>query len=120
MYLLLVLLDQLLFLLATRKNYQDYFEKLKEEREANYKQKLILCEKVENILTEDTPDSGKEWIELSEQVLEIQKVWKTIGMVPAAVNNEVFERFRMACNKFFEGKNDFWKDCWKTCNVYVW
>lgn len=93
-----------------RKNYQDYFEKLKEEREANYKQKLILCEKVENILTENTPNSGKEWIELSEQVLEIQKVWKTIGMVPAAVNNEVFERFRMACNKFFEGKNDFFNE----------
>lgn len=93
-----------------RKNYQDHFEKLKEEREANYKQKLILCEKVESILVENTATNGKEWAELSDKVLELQKIWKTIGMVPTAVNNEVFERFRAGCNKFFEAKKEFFSE----------
>lgn len=93
-----------------RKNYQDHFKKLKEEREANYKQKLILCEKVESILVENTATNGKEWAELSDKVLELQKIWKTIGMVPTAVNNEVFERFRAGCNKFFEAKNEFFSE----------
>lgn len=90
-----------------RKNYQDHFEKLKEEREANYKQKIILCEKTENILADTIPSNGNEWALLSEQVLEFQRIWKTIGMVPNAVNNEVYDRFRVACNKFFEAKTEF-------------
>lgn len=90
-----------------RQAYQDHFEKLKEERNANYEQKLILCEKAESVLTENNPQSGKEWADLSDQVLELQKIWKTIGMVPSAVNNEVYERFRAACNKFFDAKKEF-------------
>jgi len=90
-----------------RQSYQDHFEKLKEERTANYEQKLILCEKAESILTDENPTNGKEWTDLSEKVLELQKIWKTIGMVPSNVNSEVYERFRTACNKFFDAKKEF-------------
>jgi hypothetical protein len=90
-----------------RQAYQDHFEKLKEERNANYEQKVILCEKAESILAENNPESSKNWAELSEQVLELQKIWKTIGMVPSNVNTEIYERFRTACNKFFEAKKEF-------------
>lgn len=92
-----------------RQAYQEHFEKIKEERESNYKQKLALCEKAEEIL-EQQPLSSKEWTELSEKILELQKIWKTIGMVPKNVNNEVYERFRNACNKFFEAKNEFFAE----------
>lgn len=90
-----------------RQAYQDYFEKIKEERNINYEQKLILCQKAEAVLTENSPQNGKEWTEISEQVLELQKIWKTIGMVPSSVNSEVYERFRIACNKFFDAKKEF-------------
>jgi hypothetical protein len=90
-----------------RQNYQDHFEKLKEERNANYEQKVILCEKAESILNDVTPSNGKEWTDLSDQILELQKIWKTIGMVPSNVNNEIYERFRAACNKFFDAKKEF-------------
>ncbi len=90
-----------------RQAYQDHFEKLKEERSANYEQKVILCQKAEAILTENNPQNGKDWTDLSEQVLEFQKIWKTIGMVPSAVNNEIYEQFRAACNKFFDAKKEF-------------
>lgn len=90
-----------------RQSYQEHFEKLKEERNANYEQKLLLCEKVESLISENIPQNGKEWTEVSDQIIELQKIWKTIGMVPNNVNNEVYERFRSACNKFFDSKKEF-------------
>lgn len=91
-----------------RQSYQDHFEKLKEERDANYEQKVILCEKAETIFDENNPSSSKEWADLSDKILELQKIWKTIGMVPSNVNAEIYERFRSACNKFFETKKEFY------------
>jgi hypothetical protein len=90
-----------------RQSYQEHFEKLKEEREANYQQKVILCEKIEEIVNENLPQNGKEWNEISDQIMEVQKIWKTIGMVPNKVNTEIYERFRSACNKFFDAKKEF-------------
>lgn len=92
-----------------RQSYQDHFEKQKEERELNYQQKLILCQKAEEIADAESPESGKNWTELTEKVLELQKVWKTIGMVPKEVNTEVYERFRAACNRFFNAKKEFFE-----------
>lgn len=90
-----------------RQSYQDHFEKQKEERNANYEQKIILCEKAEEIAQTEAPKNGKEWGDVSNSVLELQKVWKTIGMVPKEVNTEIYERFRAACNKFFEAKKEY-------------
>lgn len=92
-----------------RQAYQEHFEKQKEEREINYQQKLILCQKAEEIADTESPESGKNWTELTEKVLELQKVWKTIGMVPKEVNTEVYERFRAACNRFFNAKKEFFE-----------
>jgi hypothetical protein len=92
-----------------RQTYQDYFEKLKEERKVNYEQKLILCEKAEAIADAETPSTGKEWGNQTEKILELQKIWKTIGMVPKEVNAEVYERFRGACNRFFNTKKEFFE-----------
>lgn len=100
------------FTLASKKirqAYQEHFEKIKEEKEANYKQKLALCEKVEEIL-EQNPQTSKEWKELSEKIEELQKIWRTIGRVPQNVNTEVYERFRSACSKFFEAKKEFFAE----------
>ncbi len=88
--------------------FQEYNEKQKAEREANYEQKVLLCEKIEAMLAdEELPKSGKDWLVASQKVLELQAVWKTIGMVPTAVNTEIYERFRGSCNKFFDLKKDF-------------
>ncbi|PLX09076.1 MAG: DUF349 domain-containing protein [Marinilabiliales bacterium] len=92
-----------------RQAYQEHFEKLKDERKANYEQKLVLCEKAEAIANAESPNNGKEWGEQTEKVLELQKIWKTIGMVPKEVNTEVYERFRAACNRFFNAKKEFFE-----------
>jgi len=100
-----------------RQAYQGHFEKLKEERNANYEQKIVLCEKAETIANAESPTNSKGWGSQTEQVLELQKIWKTIGMVPKEVNTEIYERFRAACNKFFNSKKEFFETINEELNI---
>lgn len=89
-------------------NFHEHNEKQKAEREQNYEQKVLLCERIEAMVADDAlPTSGKDWLVASQKVLELQALWKTIGMVPTAVNNEIYERFRSSCNKFFDMKKEY-------------
>ena len=89
------------------KRHQEYFEQLRAEQTKNLALKSELCEKTEALATRPLL-SRKEWNKASEELLEIQKVWKTIGFAPKKDNNRIYERFRNACDKFFELKRDFY------------
>ena len=89
------------------KRHQEYFEGIKAEQTKNLALKSELCEKVEAFTTQPTL-SRKEWNKLSDELLEIQKTWKTIGYAPKRDNNRIYERFRAACDKFFELKREFY------------
>ena len=89
------------------KRHQEHFESIKAEQTKNLALKSELCEKVEAML-EHPSLSRKEWNKLSDELLEIQKVWKTIGYAPKKDNNRIYERFRAACDKFFELKREFY------------
>ena len=89
------------------KRHQEYFEGIKAEQTKNLALKSELCEKVEAFTTQPTL-SRKEWNKLSDELLEIQKTWKTIGYAPKKDNNRIYERFRAACDKFFELKREFY------------
>lgn len=88
------------------KRHQDYFEKIKEEQVANLNMKSELCEKVDTIVASELT-SKQQWEEATEKIIELQKLWKTIGFAPKKDNNTIYERFREACNLFFERKQDF-------------
>ena len=89
------------------KRHQEHFETLKSEQMKNLALKQELCEKTEALFTRETL-TRKDWNKASEELLEIQKVWKTIGFAPKKDNNRIYERFRMACDKFFELKRNFY------------
>ncbi len=89
------------------KRHQEHFESLKEEQKHNLDLKTELCVKTEE-LGDREYTSRKEWEEASEQLIEIQKVWKTIGFAPKKDNNKIYERFRVACDRFFEKKREFY------------
>ncbi len=89
------------------KRHQEHFESIKAEQTKNLALKSELCEKVEAML-ERPSLSRKEWNKLSDELLEIQKVWKTIGYAPKRDNNRIYERFRAACDRFFELKREFY------------
>lgn len=89
------------------KRHQEYFESIKEEQKRNLDLKTELCVKTEELAS--TPfTTRKEWNKASEQLIEIQKVWKTIGFAPKKDNARIYECFRNACDKFFENKRNFY------------
>ncbi len=89
------------------KRHQEYFDTLKEEQKKNLDLKTELCVKAEELVAAP-PVSRKEWNKASEQLIEIQKVWKTIGFAPKKDNTKIYERFRNACDQFFENKRNFY------------
>lgn len=89
------------------KAHQEHFEGLKAEQTRNLELKAGLCAAAEE-LTAQLPVSRKDWNRASDRLLEIQKTWKTIGFAPKKDNNRIYERFRAACDRFFEAKRSFY------------
>lgn len=91
------------------KRHQDHFLALKAKEEENLTKKTALCEQAEN--TETTSlKSFAEWNAKTEQIIALQAEWKTIGYAPQRMNTQIFERFRTACDKFFQQKADYFKN----------
>ena len=85
------------------KQHQEHFEALKGEQVRNLELKTELCAATEELAAQPLT-TRKEWNRASDRLLEIQKTWKTIGFAPKKDNNRIYERFRTACDKFFERK----------------
>lgn len=93
---------------AVNKRHQQYFEELKQKEEENLAHKTALCEKIEAIdLT--TVKTATAWEAQTQQIIEMQKEWRTIGFAPQKMNVKIFERFRGACDRFFTEKAAFFK-----------
>lgn len=90
------------------KRHQDHFEAIKAKEEENLAKKTELCQQVE-ALEFDGLKTYAQWEEMTKQVLAIQAEWKTVGFTPRKVNAEIFERFRMACYRFFQAKTAYFK-----------
>lgn len=89
------------------KNHQEYFLKKKDELEGNLNAKTILCEKAEEIASK-VYKRFKEWENATNDFIELQQVWKTIGMVPKSENTKIFKRFKDASDSFFAAKKEFY------------
>lgn len=90
------------------KRHQDHFEAIKAKEEENLVKKTELCQKVEALEFGELK-TYNQWEDMTKQVLAMQAEWKTIGFTPRKVNNEVFERFRVACDRFFQAKTAYFK-----------
>lgn len=91
------------------RKHQEHFENLREEQKSNLEAKRALCESAEEINTKVIA-TAKEWNKYSKEMIELQKVWKTIGFAPKKDNNKIYERFRAACDVFFNNKREFYKE----------
>ena len=89
------------------KQHQEHFEELKGEQVKNLELKTELCAATEELSAQPLT-TRKEWNKASDRLLEIQKTWKTIGFAPKKDNNRIYERFRTACDRFFEAKRQFY------------
>ena len=89
------------------KKHQEYFLNLKKEQKKNLEAKNVLCEKAEE-LSNLSITNHKDWDNRSSEIIELQRIWKTIGFAPKKDNNKIYTRFRGACDEFFNKKREFY------------
>ena len=77
----------------------EFFRGLKESFKENADKKRALIEKAKAL--QDSTD----WKSTSDKFINLQKEWKTIGMVPKKLGDQLWDEFLGACNKFFEARN---------------
>lgn len=77
----------------------EFFKHQKDEMDANLEKKRALCEKAESL--KDSTD----WKKTADELIAIQKTWKTIGPVPRKYSDVIWQQFVSACDYFFEQKN---------------
>lgn len=91
------------------KRHQQHFEDLRAVEEENLVKKTALCEKAEAIVSADCQNSA-EYEKMTKEIIALQAEWKTIGFAPQKNNVKIFERFRAACDTFFQKKTQYFKD----------
>lgn len=89
------------------KKHQDFFENRKKSQKKNLDAKTELCDKVDEIILSNI-DTHKDWEARSRDIVEYQKYWRTIGFAPKKDNNLIYDRFRAACDRFFDKKREFY------------
>ena len=89
------------------KHYADkklHFGQLRDEQSENYNKKIDLCLRAEAIAKRE------DWKKATEELLQLQAEWKTIGPTSRKVSDKIWHRFRSACDEFFAKKGEFFKD----------
>ena len=83
---------------------KEYFGTIRDEQNLNYQKKIELCLKAEAIAQRE------DWKKATEELLQLQQEWKTIGATNRKVSEKVWQRFRSACDQFFAKKGEFFKE----------
>jgi hypothetical protein len=77
-----------------------FFKNLDEQKMQNLRLKTELCEQAESLR------DSSDWDETKEKLIQLQKRWKTIGRIPDKYSEKLWQRFRSACNEFFDRKQN--------------
>lgn len=77
----------------------EYFKALKVTFSENIEKKKALLEKAQALA------DSTDWKATSDKLIALQKEWKTVGMVPKKLGDQLWQEFLGACNKFFEARN---------------
>ena len=88
---------------------RDFYNDYKDSINQNMEKKISLCEAAEAL------KSSTEWKKATDQFIALQKQWKEIGAVPRKKSEQLWKRFRAACDEFFaerdknaKPENDFY------------
>ncbi|WP_302988226.1 DUF349 domain-containing protein [uncultured Muribaculum sp.] len=88
---------------VVNKRYQAFFEERKAKESENEQSKTALCELIENIDLSSL-SNHTAWEDATKIILKAQEDWKKLGFASKKVNNQLFARFRKACDEFFAAK----------------
>lgn len=91
------------------KRHQQHFEQIRAAEEENLTKKTALCEKAEALLEQECQTSA-DYEAVTKEIIALQAEWKTIGFAPQKMNVKIFDRFRAACDAFFQKKTQHFKE----------
>ena len=74
---------------------RDFYTDYKDSINSNLDKKIALCEAAEEL------KNSTEWKKATDQFISLQKQWKEIGAVPRKKSDQLWKRFRAACDEFF-------------------
>lgn len=77
----------------------EFFKDMKQAYAANIEKKKAIVEKAQALA------DSTDWKVTSDKLINLQKEWKTIGVVPKKIGDQLWHDFLNACNKFFEARN---------------
>ena len=77
---------------------RDFYSQYKDSMNENLDKKLAIIEKAEAL------KESKDWKKTTDLFIELQKEWKEIGAVPRKKSEQLWKRFRAACDAFFDAK----------------
>ena len=78
---------------------REFYTEYKDSMNANLEKKMSLCEAAEALKT------STEWKKATDQFINLQKQWKEIGAVPRKKSEQLWKRFRAACDEFFNERD---------------
>jgi hypothetical protein len=85
---------------------REHYTHLQDEQEENFKAKVVLCEKAEQLIAKEYK-SLKEWQDSTSLVNELLKDWKSVGPAPKKQNNDIWVRFKGYLDAYFAAKKDY-------------
>ena len=83
---------------------KEYFQQIKDTQMQNYNQKLNLVIQAEGLA------DRTDWKQATADILSLQSEWKKIGATPRKYSDQVWKRFRAACDKFFAAKSEYFNN----------
>ena len=76
-----------------------FFKEVKDRYNENIEKKQALVAEAQSLA------DSTDWKATSDKLIQLQKDWKKIGMVPRKLGDQLWNDFLGACNKFFEARN---------------
>ena len=83
---------------------RDFYSGFKDQMQDNMDKKVALCEQAEAVV------NSTEWKKTSDYLINLQKQWKEIGPVSRKKSEQIWKRFRAACDAFFENRDKHFSD----------
>lgn len=82
----------------------EFYKHRKEGLKSELNKKIAICEKAEAL------QNSSDWKDTSDQLIKLQKEWKSTGYVPKNQSEPIWKRFRTACDTFFDRRKAHFKE----------
>ncbi|MGB0403786.1 MAG: DUF349 domain-containing protein [Salibacteraceae bacterium] len=88
-------------------NKSDFFKEIKGEQEKIKEVKKSIIEKAKKLVDIDLEDEKFDWKQRTQEVINLQKKWKSSGSAARHDEQKLWKKFRSFSDEFFKKKDEF-------------